>query len=485
MMIQQIVTWASTFVLMLFLPRYLGPIAYGRLFLAASVSDIFRILVTYGGPSLVAKNVSRSRESTPQILVDAIGFRLVFTFLSLVGILVFGYVGGYVEETRILMIIFGLTLIWQGGQTSLFGGYQGHELIKFISIASVTERIFVAAVGVTALLAGADVIIIAIIILAGSLVNFTALAVFAKRIVPRIPRISLRGTIEQLKSGTPYFLFSGLSIIYYRIDSVMLSKMTPEGVVGWYGGAYRLFETLTFVPNILAVVVFPVLSRLWKEEEQTHKRTTNKGLEYIVIAAIPIAIGVILLSKNLVEMFYGLSGYSPSVGVLQVLTLGLLFLYVDIILGTTLLASDRQKSLSVISFCAIPLNIGLNLVLIPIFQEANGNGGIGAAIATGVTELFVMIAYLYLMPPGILQDFRFSVLTKSAISGVFMGGVILLARSAGLPWVGQLALSPFVYFTALFLLKTLEVAENEYIKNLITSSPKALIEKISAVLRGK
>jgi len=75
---QQIVTWISTFVLMLFLPRYLGPVDYGRLFLAMSIGGIFLIPIDYDGRLGIAKRISRSPESASTIITSAVVYRLVF-----------------------------------------------------------------------------------------------------------------------------------------------------------------------------------------------------------------------------------------------------------------------------------------------------------------------------------------------------------------------------------------------------------------------
>ena len=42
---QQIATWISSFLLMLFLPRILGPERFGRIYLAEMVTAIFIVLV--------------------------------------------------------------------------------------------------------------------------------------------------------------------------------------------------------------------------------------------------------------------------------------------------------------------------------------------------------------------------------------------------------------------------------------------------------
>ena len=62
MMFSQVITWMSSFVLMLFLPRYLGSEEYGRLYLAISIALIAQMVIEYGGPYFLAKEVSCSRD---------------------------------------------------------------------------------------------------------------------------------------------------------------------------------------------------------------------------------------------------------------------------------------------------------------------------------------------------------------------------------------------------------------------------------------
>ena len=68
LMVSQIITWISSFILMLFLPRTLGSVDYGQLYLAISVAAIFQLLIEFGGPYLIAKEVARSRENTPSLV---------------------------------------------------------------------------------------------------------------------------------------------------------------------------------------------------------------------------------------------------------------------------------------------------------------------------------------------------------------------------------------------------------------------------------
>lgn len=468
MYLQQMITWASTFLLMLFLPRYLGPVEFGRFFLAYSIIAIFVLFVQYGGSFLVAKSVSRSPESTDQILVDAIGFRILFAIVACTGLVVFAFLADYPSEVRTLLFILSPLLMLGGMITVLYACYQGRELLKYTSAATITERVFIGLAGVTALLLGAGVVIYSVLVVIGSVLNFLVLASSAKRIVRSIPKFNSADAFRQIKESFPFFLFAIFSTIYYRINSVMLSKMAPEHVMGWFGGAYRLFDTLNFFPYIFTVAVFPVLARLWKQDEQVHKRTTQKSLEFMVMVGILVSVGVMGFADKIIQLFCGLREYGPSVIVLQILSTGLLFLYIDMILGTTLMSSDRQMQLSVVSLIMIPVNVGLNYVLIPYAQSHYGNGGIGCAIATASTEICVMISMLQLMPRGILNGFRTRVIFKSLLAGLLTGGCIFLIRLMDPLWIVAVFAGPVVYLVTLFALRTFEPAEEAFLRSMLT-----------------
>jgi len=488
MLVQQAITWASSLLLVLFLPRYLGPIEYGKLFLALSIYEIFRVLVNYGGNYLVAKHVSRDRSATPQILVDAAVLRFLIALVSVVGLVGFVLVADYSHDTQLTVYAVGVMLLWNGGITALYAAYQGHELLKYTSLGAIVERVVVSIVGVASLLMGAGKIIIALVITFGNFLNFLCLIFFIKRITPSLSHVNWQNVFRQLRSGLPYFLFAVFSTIYYRIDSLMLSKMSPEEVVGWYGGAFRPFDMLNFLPFILTVALYPVLSRLWSESGDAHKRTTQKGLEIVILAAIPLSIGVSLFTEDLIGVLYGLEGYANSVTILQVLTCGLIFLYVDMVLVTTLLACDKQKQFSFVSLGAIPFKIILNYFLIDYYQAAATNGGIGAAIATVLTEGCIMVMAITLMPKGILSGFRFRVLAKGIAAGASMFGVLLLMSHFGTFWVLQIPIGAAVYIASVFTLRTFEPAEIAFLKQVVSirsfSEAKELLRPDSSTPGG-
>jgi O-antigen/teichoic acid export membrane protein len=484
MLFQQVLTIGSAALLMLFLPRYLGPARYGYIFLAISISQIFYIVASYGGNYIITKKVARSPADTARIVLDASVLRFAISAISVAAMIIMAEVADYPYEERVVLVLYAISLFWVGGSTALRAAYQGHEVMHFTSAGAVAERLFAVVTVIPAIWLGADVIMIAVLIVIGSLLNFLFLLYFAGRIMGKLPRIRWTSFVEELKEGLPYFLLTALGVIYYRINAVMLSKMAAEDAVGWYGGAFRLFEMLNF-PTILTAAIYPVLSRLWKNEERTHQRTMQKTLEIVFVGGVFISVAAIMFAENIVGMFYGLSEYGPSVLPLQILCAGLIFLYVDMIIGATLLSCDKQKELTLVSLAAIPVSVILSWILIPYFETQNQNGGIGAAIATGTTEMFIMISFLSLLPSGMLGGLRKSVFVKGLMAG---GGMVLFLWAGTLidvPWILKGVLSAVVFFGLLLFLKAFEPAEQELLKGLFTAKGfKSMLQYLKASVSG-
>ncbi|MBI4553679.1 MAG: flippase [Candidatus Latescibacteria bacterium] len=468
MMGSQVITWVSSFVLMLFLPRYLGSADYGRLYLAMSVAMLVQILIEFGGPYFITKEVSRSRNTTAHLLVNSIALRILLWAASILILVVFSSVAGYSPTVKTLILILGVSKLWEGARRVLASCFQGFEMMQYPSLGAVVERVFVAAAGVGALLMGADSTGIALIMVASTLLNFLVIIKFTPRIVSSLPPVEWKATAGLIPAGLPYFLWSLFAVAYYRIDAVMLSLLVPETVVGWYGAAYRVFDILMFLPSIFSVAVFPVLSRFGTHDPDRLARTTQKSLECIIIAGIPISIGVFAFAQPFIQFFFGLNEYSQSVPLLQIFAVGLLLVYVDFVLGTALFASDKQRQWTGVAFAALVLNAGLNYALIPSTQTQFGNGGIGSAIATVVTECFVMSVAIVLMPAGLLKALQLAVPLKSLGAGVLMAGSIWLMRTEEIAWVVQGIISLIVYGGALLALKAIAPSEAALIRSLFS-----------------
>lgn len=460
------ITWVTSFVLLMFLPRYLGSEDYGRLYLALSIKMILGLLIDFGGNYLIPKQVARSQEEGTKVLSSYIILRIFLWILSIGILLLLGYILDYSRHINVLLMVMAITMFWEGGSKAYKAYFQGIERMEYPSVGMITEKVFVAVFAVIALLLGADSIGVAIIMTVGALFNLIVLVWYSRKFVEPSYRFNSK-VFGLLSSGMPYFLFSLFSVIYYRVDAVMLSYLTTEDVTGWYGGAYRFFDMVMMLPLIYKTVVFPVFSKLWDDREGVLETTISKSLKLIIILGVPVSIMIFMFAEDLIHFFMGLEEYAPSVIVLQIFSVSIPIIYADLIIGSVILgAANRQRGWAMVGFLAIFLNVGINYLLIPYTQSLYANGGIGAAVATFITELFMMCSALYLLPLDYLQRFKPAYVTKPVAAGLVMTLVIWLLDSAGLYWMITAAVGGVVYLGGLFAVRLFEPEEMKIIKNL-------------------
>lgn len=465
MMFSQVVTWASSFVLMLYLPRYLGSETYGQLFLAISLTAIFQIVIEFGGGYFIAKEVSRDAEQVPVLLSNSVAIRFLLWFAGFILLLWISVSLGYSQTVIALIYILGFSKLWEALGKVFYSTYQGLEMMRYPAVGAMVERVTVTGLSVLALLMGANVVVIAILMALSTLLNFAVLSTLMKKIVPYLRFPKKEEMLRIARASVPYFVWMICSVIYYRIDAVMLSLMTPAVVVGWYGAAYRFFDVLMFLPSIFSLALLPALSKLWNNDHYALAMTTQKSLQFIIFAGIPVSIGVYAFSQEIIEFFFGAAEYGPSILLLKIFSTGLLLVYIDFVLGTALFAADRQRQWTLTAFCAMLLNPLLNYFFIPFTQVHTGNGGIGAAIATVVTEFFVMVMALTFLPQTVVQKSTCEFLYKSFAAGMLMVGTLWLLQGTGVPWFLTGAIALAVYLAGLMTLNAIDSSELNFLRS--------------------
>ena len=463
MMSAQIVTSLSGFILLLFMPRYLGNAGYGRLYLAMSIQIIFQYLIDYGGQYQITKEISRDPERTSEIMTHAAFLRVGLWIASIFMTLLLCRVANYPFSTSLLVMILAASNLWTSLTSQLRYCYQGFEEMKYPSLGAVVERSFLMLTVVPALIFGAREVVLVVLMAISTLLSFGISLRYAGRMFKFNLSVRLKNLKPLIVDGVPYFLWAVFGIIYYRIDAVMLSVMAPDSAVGWYGAAYRFFDILMFIPSIFAQALYPILSRLSKSEMGSMKNTSQKSLEFLLLAGIPISTGLIFFAGPIIQVLFGLSEFGPSVPILQIFSVGTLIVYIDFVLGNTVLALDRQKAWATVAFAAIFVNVGFNYFLIRYFQTQFGNGGIGAAIATDFTELFVMVCAIWMLPKAIFTGKFFVITLKGVASGAAMSAAIVGSGLLHFPWVVQAVIGTAVYVMSLLLLATFEKNEIDII----------------------
>ena len=452
----QIFTLASSAVLVLVLPRFLGDVNLGKFAFALAYTGFFGLATNLGIGTYLTKEVARNPSRMAAYAQNAIIVRLPMAALAAVlGITLINLLG-YDELTRRTVYVLFLNMTLMTIYDIVLASFQGLQEMRPLAVSQVVLKVVNSALITTLLITGHGPVEIALA--SGLSVGIgLAVALFAYP-----GRVKLHVSIEPslwrslILGGFPFFVWQASNLIYARVDILMLSALTHDAVIGWYSTAYRSVSIIAFIPVIIMTVVFPALSAAATKDLRQFNTIARRALQAVLIGTVPIAVGIILLSDNLMGLLYP-PEFSGSVPIMVILALNVPIIGADMIIGTALIARDKQRQWAFVAVGAAFLNPAMNAFLIPVTQSAYGNGAIGAATATLLTEMYLMAMGLRLLPGGVFDSTTLSTTLRVVAAALLMAGPVWVTRD--MPIVVPVAVGVLVYGGSCLLLRAVFIRD--------------------------
>ncbi len=195
--------------------------------------------------------------------------------------------------------------------------------------------------------------------------------------------------IQALKSMFPFATSEFLSMITMRADVVIIGLTLGEYATGIYSPAVGLINMALIVPMAVYTVMMPVLGNLYKNHPQQAKQTAKRTILLL------FGIGIVLMLFFLIGApLFGLilgDTYQPTVEIIRILSMVLLFKCVSFAMAAIMIATDKQTKRPVVQFVAAGTNILLNLAIVNIL------GVSGVAGVYVVTEIILLAGYSWVV----------------------------------------------------------------------------------------
>jgi O-antigen/teichoic acid export membrane protein len=447
----QAVTWSSTLLLTMAYGRFLGDAEFGKLYFAISFVALVGFPVESGFNQQITRDVAQDHSKASRYLANTILIKLLLWGTLYSGILLLAWVLGYTSDVRNLIAICGFSLL-SGSLATTFGSlHYAFERVTFPVIGTILEKGLSAAIGIILLKFGAGVQTMALVLLGGSLISTLWQGYWFFRLVGWGFTIDTKLIRNLLKTSIPFLTYGVLGVIYYRLDTVLLSEIANTTVVGWYGAAYRVFDTLVFLPSLfVGAIVYPVLSKLSAGstgQEHHLKLAIEKCLNFLLFCSMPIATLLITAAPAIVGFLYHSPEFVHTIPALQALAPGLVFLYANSLFASTIISTHHEKRITIMAGVALVFNLGLNVFLIPRYQH------VGAAWVTTLTELLLLVLSIAFTPRHLLPAKSLWVCVKVLLACAVMAVVLWLLRDFSLLLV--LPASGIAYLASALLLNAI------------------------------
>jgi O-antigen/teichoic acid export membrane protein len=445
---------ALFFVVVIVTARYLGVEGFGYYSFVMAVASVFQLVADMGVRNVVIRDLAVDPQSVARRLGVARTLLVALSLLSLAGIVGLSFLvtsdpvlrqSFWLAGAAVMMTFYAL------GYSAVLRAFERmdadilgfvlHKLLLLFLVLALT-RTSLGLRGVFAM----------------NLVANTALYLYYRALVSRthgVTRLSrdLRAAWALLADSAPLGVAEVLRRLTWQVDRLVLTALATPAAVGLFSTAYKFPEAFKPLAQNLTLPLFPSFARLAASSAEAAVEGAHRALRLLYALGAPVAVVLAVLADRLVALLFG-PAYREAGGALAILAPMALLLLPTSLFAYLFTALGRQRWYTACAAAALVVNLGLDLLLIPLL------GFKGAAVASTASEAGLFVAGLIALRRygGITAGLRplAGPLLASSVPAI----VCLLARQAALPWLAAaLVLGGVGYVGALVALGVIRVSD--------------------------
>lgn len=279
--------------------------------------------------------------------------------------------------TELLLLVGGSLIISLDAFTA--GAYavlRARQNVFVESRAIIIFQITVFVCGTAALYLTRNILFIMAALVIGSAVNATYTIISLRQLTRQrmTPRFD-RPRIKKLLAAVPAFASAGIfTKIYQQADVVLLRALTNSFAVGLYAVPAKITTALqTLIPGAFSAAVYPTMSNFAHHDRPRLQKLFSNTFGILLMLSLPIALILALLTPELLLLIW--PQYVLISSAMRLMLLAVPFLFLPYATSSLLNAVGRERRNSMNRGIMTAANVGLNVLLIPLF------GVLGAAIA--------------------------------------------------------------------------------------------------------
>lgn len=459
------------FLFFLFLARKLGPDIFGKYMFAFSLSEIFSIVGDIGLHEYSIRELARRPRQLRQRLGGILALKTLLSGTSAVVMIAITPLMGKDASTSLAVAAFAVAQIGYSWFYASTIAYSVRQDLHIQALVWLLQKALFAGAGVAVLLSGRSFVAVAF---SNTFVQFfigaAAVLIVWKKYGGFVLSLDRERWLGYLKAALPFGLIVAFYLVYFRIDSVMVSFFRGDVEVGQYGAAYNLVSALMFLPSGLVAAMFPKLAGDYRSATDNIDAPFQRAARLLLAVSLPMAVGGWLLARPLVTLLLGPT-YKPATTAMAVLVWTLPVWFITFLQGNMLTIIERQRAVAWVGLVNMLLNIGMNLVIIPVY------GFTGAAVTTLLTEIAGLLQMFYLLKKNISLAGTAKAALKVAVLSLTMALLILTIRDR-IHVLAVVALAAAAYGAAALALGVIPVSE---ISGLLKRGPRPGEDEIGPI----
>ncbi len=433
--------------------RHLGAEAFGQYAAVLSFGAVFVFLADLGLNLYAVREVARSREEGQRVAQidtlysDVFALRLLLTLVATsVTLLAAGLTGrppimvGAIALSSLGLLMYSL----QGPCEAVLFGF---ERAYLVARAKVLAQFVFVVTGAIALFLGYGYygLIVA---------NLLGIALMTINCWQAVMRLGIRHRRSMalrwprlLRASMPFGMIGLMLGLSYKFDTILLNVFRGDVETGYYSAGYNLVFSVVLLSNVLNTSLYPSLVRQAASAPERLASTCASALRYLMLVALPVAVGGCLMAERLVLFLYT-GEYLPTSSVLRIVIWVVPLMFTSEFLQYVALVRGQERLVARSVAVSTGMNVILNLLLIPHF------GILAAAAVTVVTELVLVVQYAWIQRALVQQVDWSRVVWRPLLAALLMGSLAYALNDVPLLVVLPVAVLVFVGLALLLGLVT-------------------------------
>lgn len=406
-----------------YISRVLGPSNLGIVNFASSIINFFILFAVFGVSTYGVREVAKRRDNQEKLNKLFSELILINGVLSIIVTLIFYIVvlsSTQLREELLLFVIMSISIILN--IFSIDWLFQGIEEYSYITIRNAAVKLFSIIFIYLFIKDENHYILYGFIIALTKGLNGVFNFIYSKKYV----KLQFKDIqpLRHLSKLNVFFIHSLMINIYTNLDQILLGVLVDTKSVAFMNRSKLLIGIAISLSTAISNVTLPRASYYVQNNSNEYKKFISIIPNYILWFTIPVSIGVITLSDNIMYIIGGLEFVEAS-NLLRIMALTILFAPLSTYLQNQVLVATGYEKIglycSTITSC---ISLILNILLIPTL------GYIGAGIVQVISEMFaVSIRYFIIRKNGV-KNILF--INNSSISyfiaSIIMGVIVFLIK---------------------------------------------------------
>lgn len=366
-------TMGARLLVLFVIARFVTPTEFGTLALILTITEIVKGIADFGVDTFAIREFAVNPPDQQRTFARVVAVTKLFTGMAGYTVLV-AYFLLIMRDEFSLGAILGL-LVLTGLWVNLYIDYFQAQLkiVKVVAPVMLNNLATLAAIAV--LFAVQPNLLLGVALLPlGEAINALVLArLFNQELGLGEQHVRSIDVLHLLKKTTPLAVTLIMSMLYTRLDVLVLAAFFSTAVVGFYGVAFRLTEPFQLMAGAFAQSSYSYLSRALVNGRRDVPRLALRYGFGIVAYGLIVCFVLEVFAPVFIQML--LPEYTPAIPILRVLGLALVLRSINSYLTSVLYAYEHFKWVTAVAVANLFIVATMLLVLVPRWAA------VGAALA--------------------------------------------------------------------------------------------------------